>query len=108
MSDVMTKPAPRTLVLNSADNIAVALSTLDVGTDTPQSVRTTKRVPKGHKFAIKPIAAGEAVVKFGQTIGFATQPIPPGEWVHEHNCGIGVEHGAFERDYAFSQGVIPV
>jgi altronate hydrolase len=108
MSDVMTKPAPRTLVLNSADNIAVALTTLDVGTDTPQGVKTIKRVPKGHKFALRPIAAGEAVVKFGQIIGFATQDVPAGDWVHEHNCGMGEAHGAFERDYAFCDGVVPV
>jgi altronate hydrolase len=108
MSEVMSKPAPRTLLLNSADNVAVALSNLDVGIETPQGVKTLKRVPKGHKFAVKPIGKGEAVVKFGQIIGFASQPIPPGEWVHEHNCGIGEEHGAFERDYAFSEGVIPV
>jgi altronate hydrolase len=108
MSEVVAKPAPRTLVLNSADNVAVALSNLDVGTDTPQGVRTVKRVPKGHKFALKPIAAGAAVVKFGQIIGFARQAIPAGDWVHEHNCGMGEEHGAFERDYAFSEAVIPV
>jgi altronate hydrolase len=108
MSDVMAKSAPRTLVLNSADNVGVALSNLDVGTETPQGVRTVRRVPKGHKFALRAIAPGEAVVKFGQIIGFAKDAIPPGDWVHEHNCGIGEEHGAFERDYAFSEGVIPV
>ena len=102
MSEVMSRPAaPSTLLLNPADNIAVALSTLDVGAETPQGVRTTKRVPRGHKFSVKPIRAGEAIVKFGQIIGFATKEIPAGEWVHEHNCGVGEEHGAFSRDYAF-------
>ena len=48
------------------------------------------------------------MVKFGQIIGFAKADIPAGEWVHEHNCGIGEEHGAFERDYAFCEGVVPV
>lgn len=108
MSDTLTKTAPRTLVLNSADNVAVALATLDVGTDTAEGIKTLKRVPKGHKYAIRPIGQGEAVVKFGQIIGFASQPIPAGEWVHEHNCGVGEEHGAFDRDYAFCEGVVPV
>jgi altronate hydrolase len=36
MSETMIRPEARTLVLNSADNIAVALSNLDVGTKTPQ------------------------------------------------------------------------
>ena len=108
MTDTMIRPDARTLVLNAADNVAVALVNLDVGTPTPQGVTTTKRVPKGHKFATLAIPAGGAVVKFGQIIGFASQPIPPGEWVHEHNCNVGDDHGAFKRDYAFCEGVVPV
>src|SRR4051812_34934320 len=107
MSEVMSRPAPRTLLLNPADNVAVALGNLDVGAETPLGVKTLKRVPKGHKFAVKPIGQGEAVVKFGQIIGFAKQAIPAGDWVHEHNCGVGESHGAFERDYAFGEGVVP-
>jgi altronate hydrolase len=106
MSEVMTKPIARTLVLNSADNVAVALANLDVGTQA-DGVTTLKRIPKGHKFAVKEIGAGGPVVKFGQVIGFATKPIPAGEWVHEHNCSVGEEHGAFERDYDYCAGVIP-
>ena len=107
MSEVMSRPAAKTLLLNPADNVAVALSNLDVGTETPQGVRTTKRVPKGHKFTVRPVRAGEAIVKFGQIIGFAKQELPAGEWVHEHNCSIGSDHGAFSRDYAFGEGVVP-
>ena len=94
-------------MLNPADNVAVALVTLDVGAMTPQGIKTLKRVPKGHKVATRAIGSGEPVVKFGQIIGFAKQDIPPGDWVHEHNCGMGENHGAFERDYAFGEGVVP-
>ena len=45
-----------------------------------------ERVAKGHKIATAPIAVGEPIRKFGQIIGFASKPIAPGEWVHEHNC----------------------
>ena len=86
----------------------LALANLDVGALTPQGVVTSKRRPRGHKFTVKPVAAGEAIVKFGQIIGFAKESLPAGEWVHEHNCGIGEAHGAFERDYAFGEGVVPV
>ena len=108
MSDVLVRPNARTLLLNPRDNVAVALGNLDVGSDTAEGVRITRRVPKGHKFAVRAIGAGEAVVKFGQIIGFAKEAIPAGDWVHEHNCGIGEQHGAFERDYAFCEGVEPV
>ena len=104
----MIRPETRTLVLNPADNIAVALANLDAGTETAQGRITAKRVPKGHKFTVRPVRAGEAIVKFGQIIGFAKEGLPAGEWVHEHNCGIGEDHGAFARDYEFSQGVVPV
>jgi altronate hydrolase len=107
MSDTMIRPEARTLVLNPQDNIAVALGNLDPGVETREGVRIVKRVPKGHKYALRPIAAGAAVVKFGQIIGFAKSAIEPGDWVHEHNCGIGEEHGAFKRDYAFCEGVVP-
>src|SRR5690606_34842818 len=95
-------------LLNAADNVAVALGNLDVGAATAEGVTTVRRVPRGHKFAVKPIPAGAAIVKFGQIIGFAKEAIPAGDWVHEHNAGIGEEHGAFERDYAFCEGVVPV
>lgn len=106
MSEVLTRPQPTTLVLNATDNIAVALRNLEVGTDTPQGVSIIRRVPRGHKFALRPIAAGEPIVKFGQIIGFASQAIAPGDWVHEHNCGMGGPDGTLTHDYAFTQGAI--
>lgn len=109
MSDTMTRPSPgKTLVLNPADNIAVALANLEVGTETPQNVSILRRVPRGHKFSTRPIAAGEAVVKFGQIIGFAKEGIPAGDWVHEHNCGMGGPDGTLTHDYAFAEGAVPV
>ena len=42
-------------------------------------------VPMGHKVALRPIAAGGAVVKYGARIGHATTAIEPGDHVHLHN-----------------------
>jgi len=42
-------------------------------------------IPFGHKFAIRPIAKGTPVVKYGYSIGTATADIRPGEHVHIHN-----------------------
>lgn len=39
----------------------------------------------GHKYAIRDIAEGENVVKYGMPIGHATRPIAKGEHVHVHN-----------------------
>lgn len=42
-------------------------------------------VPLGHKIALRDIAAGERVIKYGVAIGKATQDIRTGEHVHVHN-----------------------
>ncbi|MGN0833730.1 MAG: UxaA family hydrolase [Kiritimatiellia bacterium] len=39
----------------------------------------------GHKYALRAIAVGENVVKYGMPIGHATAAIAPGEHVHVHN-----------------------
>lgn len=39
----------------------------------------------GHKYALREIAPGEAVIKYGYPIGHATEAIGKGEWVHSHN-----------------------
>jgi len=88
---------PRTLRLHAADNVIVAVDAIDAGTSV-EGHTVAARVPKGHKVAVAAIAAGEPVVKFGQIIGFASQPIALGQWVHEHN----VEMRDFARDYQFA------
>lgn len=42
-------------------------------------------IPFGHKIALREIAKGEDVVKYGEVIGRATQDIDIGEYVHIHN-----------------------
>ena len=39
----------------------------------------------GHKYALRPIKAGENVIKYGMPIGHATADIAAGEHVHVHN-----------------------
>ena len=42
-------------------------------------------IPIGHKLAIKPIKAGEAIIKYGVDIGKAIAPIQVGEHTHVQN-----------------------
>src|SRR5262252_4515153 len=61
------------------------------------------RVGLGHKLALRDIKKGEAILKYGQIIGFASQDIPAGSHVHVHN----VSADSFERDYAFCRDCPP-
>jgi altronate hydrolase len=93
--------APRTLRLHDADNVVVAIDSVLAGTVLPFGLTVVDRVPKGHKLATSGIGQGQPVRKFGQIIGFASQDIPPGSWVHVHNVAIQ----DVELDYAFAQEV---
>ncbi len=79
------------LIINSADNVAVALRDLAQGTgleftETREGVVTTREaIPFGHKVALQDIAQGEEVIKYGARIGVATSNIASGEHVHVHN-----------------------
>jgi altronate hydrolase len=71
--------------LHPADNVVVAVRRLPAGTVLPGGVTTREPVPFGHKVATAAIAPGNAVRKYGQVIGVATQPIFAGAHVHVHN-----------------------
>lgn len=73
------------------DNVATALAPIGEGAevtllgDTRQSViRAVNEIPVGHKIALRDIAAGEMILKYGVVIGKATKAIPAGSWVHLH------------------------
>lgn len=65
--------------IHPEDNVAVALRDLpEIG------------VSRGHKVALRDVAAGEAVVKYGFPIGVATAAIAAGAHVHSHNLRTGL------------------
>jgi altronate hydrolase len=74
--------------LDPRDNVAVALRPLNQGQAFKLgdiSVTLAEPVACGHKFALRALAEGENVIKFGEPIGHATKAISAGGWVHVHN-----------------------
>ncbi len=49
-------------------------------------LRAAQETAAGHKVALRFIPEEAAIIKYGVTIGLATAPIRPGDWVHLHNC----------------------
>ncbi|MCH7988880.1 MAG: UxaA family hydrolase, partial [Planctomycetes bacterium] len=94
--------------LHPDDNIAIAKIGVERGTEfrldpDDQPIVTADLIDLGHKVAIRSIPQGEPVRKFGQMIGFATEEIRAGDWVHSHNLSAG----KLSLDYAFSTKVPP-
>lgn len=74
--------------INENDNVIVALKELAQGetvTVGDTEVTALETVPAGHKMAIRDIASGAEVVKYGFRIGNAKEDIKTGQWVHVHN-----------------------
>ena len=74
--------------LRPDDDVAVAKSQLRAGTTLAlgrDAVVLAADVGRGHKFALRDLADGAPVRKYGQTIGFARGAIRAGDHVHLHN-----------------------
>jgi altronate dehydratase large subunit len=74
--------------MHADDNVALAAVDLKAGTTIAlggMTVTLRQDISFGHKFALRPIALDEIVLKYGQPIGRATAAIAPGEHAHVHN-----------------------
>ena len=73
------------IIIHEKDNVAVQLT-------------AENGIPAGHKVALRRIQKGEAVVKYGHRIGYATEDIEKNAWVHTHNVKTALNETA---EYAY-------
>ena len=67
--------------INSADNVAVAINDVEAGVGFDIDgvfITTLTKIPAGHKVALKAMAEGEDVVKYGFPIGHLLQAVSQG------------------------------
>ncbi len=78
-------PAPRTIRIHPADNVAVVVNDggLPSGTALPGGPTLVQAVPQGHKVALTDLPAGCAVRRYNVVIGHTAVDIPAGGWVSE-------------------------
>lgn len=94
---------PLVIRLSPDDGVVIARATLLPGARITEKFVATERIPAGHKVATRAHGVGEPIRRYGQIIGFATQPIAPGQHVHVQNCAMG----DFARDYAYGVDARP-
>jgi sugar lactone lactonase YvrE len=85
-------PGPDAWLLAPSDDVATAVRALAPGArvevrcaDVVRETTLVDAIPAGHKFALRPLAAGLRIRKYGEFIGKTTRAIAAGAWVHEHN-----------------------
>lgn len=92
------------IVLHHDDDVAIAVADLPQGTALPGGAVSAAPVPRGHKIALRAVARGQPLRRYGQIIGEATVDIAPGAHVHSHNLGMGAHH----QDYGFGEASVAV
>lgn len=83
----------KVFVIDESDNVGTAVVSAlekgdEVGTNgriSDITVTANSDIPYGHKIALKDIAQGETVYKYGLSIGSASTDIKAGDHVHIHN-----------------------
>lgn len=81
----------RAILLNPGDNVATLVDPGNKGDavhlagEGSATVTLTTDVAFGHKLAVRAIAKGDPILKYGKVIGQATHDITVGAHVHVHN-----------------------
>lgn len=78
--------------IDTKDNVVTAITTIQKGEavlysapSEQEKLFTLDNINLGHKIAIKKIAEGSHIYKYGESIGTATKDILPGQHVHIQN-----------------------
>lgn len=96
------------VLLQAGDDVAIARVPLGRGVvlrlPDDRLIEVGQRIQPGHKLALRAIAQGQPVLRYGSIIGFATQAIAAGSHVHTHNLAVGTLH----QQYTFGNDLCPV
>ncbi len=71
--------------IHSRDNVGIIVDAEGVrrGAEFAGGLTAAESIPQSHKIALRELAAGEAVVRYGAAIGYARRAIGRGAWVRE-------------------------
>jgi altronate dehydratase small subunit len=85
-------PAVAAIVLHADDDVAVLVAPVEAGgivvtrgAQASLTLRPATALQAGHKLALRGLAAGTDVRKYGEIIGRLTAPVAVGDHVHVHN-----------------------
>ncbi|KWW17354.1 hypothetical protein AS888_22395 [Peribacillus simplex] len=109
MSENSFKTGVSCIVMDSKDNVATLLCDVKAGENLSfnlngisHNIIVQQDVKFCHKVAIRPVKKGERIIKYGESIGAATEGIDEGEHVHVHNIegirGRGDQKAGSRRD----------
>ncbi|NIY47645.1 galactarate dehydratase [Cedecea colo] len=88
MSEIEIRKQPPTafyIKVHEADNVAIIVNDngLKTGAQFANGLTLIEHIPQGHKVALVDIPARGAIIRYGETIGYAVRDIKQGSWIDE-------------------------
>ncbi|MDU2064113.1 MAG: galactarate dehydratase [Sporomusaceae bacterium] len=82
---VCSTEKPLYIKIHDDDNVAIIVNSggLPAGTKLPGGIVLTEEIPQGHKVALKDLAKGDEIIRYGEVIGYALKSIVQGSWIEE-------------------------
>lgn len=79
------KDTPLYIKVHDGDNVAIVVNTLGLpaGTAFADGLVLREFVPQGHKVALRNLAEGDEILRYGEVIGYANRDIAKGSWIEE-------------------------
>lgn len=92
-----------------SDNVAIVVNPggLPAGTRFASGLVLKEHVPQGHKVALEDLADQAPVIRYGQIIGYATQPVARGGWINETMIHLPSAPGFDDLPLATAPGTVP-
>ena len=87
------------IIIHERDSVAVAVRALSKNEQiriNGSALKVRDNIPVPHKVAVKSINKNDILYKYASPIGFATQDITAGDWVHLHNL-----HSNLDQSYSY-------
>ena len=91
----MAVKSMQAILLAPNDNVAAAIDAVEAAApvavalnssgETVLTISSRQGIPFGHKIAVKDLAKGSSIIRYGYPIGIATADIKQGDLVHSHN-----------------------
>jgi len=85
-ADDVSNEQPLYIKVHINDNVAIIVNNngLPEGTRFACGLTLVEHVPQGHKVALQAIARNDAIIRYGEIIGYATEDLKQGSWISEH------------------------
>ena len=75
---------PLMIQVTDQDNVAIAVEDIAAGVEVRPGLVTREPIPQAHKVALRTIAKGGDIIRYGVVLGYAKDDIPAGSWINEH------------------------